>query len=115
MEAWQRKELSAQLREMPDEFIRCRDIRHSWAVVESYREVTDPALGKNVFSRILMCESCGAVRRDIYRHTRQEGMVKINAYYRTPPGYAFKNLSDVPGKSNHARAEGFRRERNNGA
>lgn len=86
---------------MPDEYLQCRTMQHSWVeeekftVIDSGREVTRrPRGGEQVFAeRRLHCTRCGMVRSDAYRITSSSGhtaLHKIASSYFPPDGYWVK-------------------------
>ena len=48
------------LRELPDEYLACRDLRHAWEELGYFRERG----GGGAIIRKLQCLRCGTLRRD---------------------------------------------------
>lgn len=94
--------------EMPDTYLECRGSQHRMVLTEAFRIVdsrveqrAQPHMGHDVYAkRSMECDRCGMVRHDFYAITSRRGhtmLVKINATYQPPEGYAVSGLGRVSG------------------
>jgi len=76
------------LRDLPDEFLACRDLRHAWEELGYFRE-RGSGRGGGPIIRKLRCLRCGTLRRDILSNSFAE---KTTHYYGHPEGYRLEGM-----------------------
>lgn len=114
-------EIFDQIQEMPEKFLACRDLAHTWKIVSTYRAVDSrreegkrPRGGNYVYAeRNLLCTRCGMKRSDAFRITSARGhtvLQRIQPHYDQPPGYALKGVGKRKGLPDIVRGEMFERE-----
>jgi hypothetical protein len=90
------------LGDLPDTYVECRDMRHSWGRRGGYQEVTG---SKNLVARDLECSRCGCVRTDVINVSTFD---RVSTAYHYPDGYTVKgNKSTKRGMV--VRREAYRR------
>ena len=98
----------AAISDMPEAYLECRGSQHRMEITDPFRVVdsrseqgAQPHMGHDVYAkRVLVCDRCGMERRDFYAITSRRGhtmLVKINATYSPPEGYAISGLGRVAG------------------
>lgn len=81
-------ELAEQIRDLPLEYLRCRDISHDWSVPKGFFkvEVEGGVRGALYVEREVVCRSCTTVRIELFRiHDRW--MEKLSYRYTYPTDY----------------------------
>lgn len=73
------------LRDLPDEYLACRDLRHAWEELGYYRERGT----SGAIIRKLQCLRCGTLRRDTLSNSYSE---KTTHYYGHPEGYRIDGM-----------------------
>ena len=73
------------LRNLPDEYLACRDLRHAWEELGYYRERG----GGAAVIRKLRCLRCGTLRRDTLSNSYSD---KTTHYYGHPEGYRIEGM-----------------------
>jgi hypothetical protein len=76
------------LRNLPDEYLACRDLRHAWDELGYYRERGTGGAGGPII-RKLQCLRCGTLRRDTLSNSYSE---KTTHYYGHPDGYRIEGM-----------------------
>ena len=76
------------LRDLPDEFLACRDLRHAWEELGYFRE-QGSGRGRGPIIRKLRCLRCGTLRRDILSSSFAD---KTTHYYGHPDGYRLEGM-----------------------
>jgi hypothetical protein len=76
------------LRNLPDDFLACRDLRHAWEELGYYRERGSGGAGGPII-RKLQCLRCGTLRRDTLSNSYSE---KTTHYYGHPEGYRIEGM-----------------------
>jgi hypothetical protein len=90
------------LGDLPDTYIECRDMRHSWKRQGGYREVQG---SRNLVARTLACTRCGCERTDVISVSTFD---RVSTTYHYPEGYTVKgNKSTKRGMV--VRREAYRR------
>lgn len=89
------------LRSMPDEFMDCRDLRHSWVKVKGYTTIDGTDVKKTYVSRELQCLRCGCVRTDV---------INVRTFDRVSSSYMYQEGYTVKGAGVGNRAALVRRE-----
>lgn len=82
----QKNRIATQLAHLPDNFLLCRDIKHSYDVnveLHSIKYVGDPS---TYLRRELLCRRCGTVRHENFALVKGE-VEKLRSTYTYPPGY----------------------------
>lgn len=74
---------SARLRDLPEKWVSCRDMRHAWATLNDFH-VTGK--GHVQIQRQLVCMRCETVRFEVYERTAT-GLDKVGQSYGYPDGY----------------------------
>ena len=82
---------ASHLRDLPTEWVTCRDMRHAWATLNDFH-VTGKEGGFVRVQRELICMRCETVRYEVYDQTRT-GLDKVSQSYGYPDGY---QLAGVP-------------------
>jgi hypothetical protein len=80
------------LRDLSDEFLACRDLRHAWEELGYYRERGSGRAGGPII-RKLRCLRCGTLRRDTLANAFSE---KTTHYYGHPDGYRLEGQGRLP-------------------
>jgi hypothetical protein len=77
-----------QIRALPSEFLRCRDISHDWSVPKGFFkvEVEGGVRGALYVEREVLCRSCGTVRIELFR-VHERYMDKLSYRYTYPSDY----------------------------
>jgi len=76
------------MRDLPDEFLACRDLRHAWEELGYFRE-RGSGRGGGPIIRKLRCLRCGTLRLDILSNSFAE---KTTHYYGHPEGYRLEGM-----------------------
>jgi hypothetical protein len=87
-----RAAVARKLRGQKNEFLQCRDLRHSWVITTDFHVVT-PQDGDAAtrLVRDLRCSRCRTERRDVFAPTRH-GVEKIGAAYSYPEDYKIAGI-----------------------
>lgn len=90
--------IAGTLHNLPESFLTCRDLRHSWRVQDNFIDVgmqVEP--GRNVtktVQRRLRCIMCGTMRDDHYALIEKPNvaprMEKVSTAYKYPKGYQMR-------------------------
>lgn len=90
------REVTSQIKKLPEKFTTCRDMRHAWATENDYHVYTQyqEAKGsKSMFvARDLVCMRCGALRHEIYLATKSRGLERVSMTYSYPDGYMIPGM-----------------------
>lgn len=112
------KLLKAGLKELPDEFFVCRDIRHKWDITQDYHEVPYSHAGRKLqaLRRVLTCGRCGGTRVQHFLNGRY-GLTKLSDVASRPPGYSIHGVPRGVKHTSIIQQESYRRamERATGA
>lgn len=94
--------LDEQIRNLPPEFLRCRDISHDWSVPKGFFkvEVEGGVRGALYVEREVHCRSCGTVRVELFR-VHDRWMEKLSYRYAYPKGYGLHG----PQKGQHVQGQ----------
>jgi hypothetical protein len=94
---------------MPNAFIECRDMRHAWKVVQSYRYIDDGETTRTpkYVSRKLECNRCGCVRTDVLNVRTFD---KVATSYDYPEGYTILGNKVGRGTANLVRRAVYERD-----
>lgn len=85
-------EVEARLEELPQNFLLCRDIRHSWEIGENFHLYHDNREPKVTFvARSLRCTRCETERVTVYRQGRYR-IERERVFYRYADGYEMHDL-----------------------
>lgn len=91
--------LAEQLKDLPDNFLMCRDMMHAWDIETNFHVHERSRFGKpvTVIRRVLFCVRCATPEGDRVTKVqdyiqRKYGLEKITTYYRYQPGYALHDL-----------------------
>ena len=114
-------EILDQIAAMPERYLACRDLAHTWKVVSTYRAVDSRredgkrARGGNVVyaERNLLCTRCGKKRSDAFEissHRGHTALKRLAPVYVDPQGYALKGVGRRKGLPEIVRGEMFDRE-----
>lgn len=97
------------LRDVPSEYLFCRDLRHAWEVEADYHVST--VATKYEVIRVLRCSRCGCLRQDAFQPSRGEGLVRVACRYSYPADYLLtgKNVPRGNKPVSVIRAEQYRR------
>lgn len=76
---------ATQLRSMADDFLECRDLRHTWAIVGYYRE-------GGYTCRRLQCRRCGIIGTDTWSSA---GYRVAARRYQYPDGYQVRGSGGI--------------------
>lgn len=79
--------LAEALENLPDEFIRCRDLRHSWDVLNDFHVAIHVGQKIQEIHRDLICLRCTATRKEVYHRGAYGGLLKVSNSYKLPKGY----------------------------
>jgi hypothetical protein len=90
--------LAGALSDLPDQFLGCRDLRHSWVVQDNFDELEleleGQAKPQRAVFRVLKCRECHTLRTDTYlvidNGHRAPRLEKWSASYKYPDGYQMK-------------------------
>jgi hypothetical protein len=89
--------IAGELSDLPEKYLACRDLRHTWRVQENFTEVEMELEGtgvKKAVERILECPQCGTTRTDTYllieRANHSPRLEKWATTYGYPNGYQMK-------------------------
>lgn len=77
-----------QLKDLPDQFLACRDLRHAWEELGYFRERGSGRAGGPII-RKLRCLRCGTLRRDVLSNSFTD---KTTHYYGHPDGYRLEGM-----------------------
>jgi hypothetical protein len=91
------------LAHVPDEYLRCRDLLHSWVTVRDFTIVSGSTI-----ERSLVCSRCGTLRYDSFTAT-SDGLVKDRSRYSYPQDYQLVNVPRGVKPGVFVRGELFRR------
>ena len=72
------------IKDLADEFLACRDLRHAWEELGYFRERGTGGAATAPIIRKLQCMRCGTLRRDTLSNAFAE---KTTHYYGHPDGY----------------------------
>lgn len=94
------KRVAAELKELPEQFLICRDLRHSWEVAMPFTDVTVDGLD-NAVERTLRCARCGTRRTDLYikkqrTSTSVRRLVRVRSTYAYPKHYQMRMYDSPP-------------------
>ena len=87
--------LTAQVHELPDDFLECRDLRHAWKITRDYELVHDIVggpRGARYADRVATCLRCEAMRVELYR-VWPDRLERLG-----PPRYSRPKGYDLKGK-----------------
>lgn len=83
--------LKGALQGLSDEWLMCRDVRHSWSVEVDFHVTEHTGNRIQEIQRVLLCDRCGGERIETYHPTRW-GLEKTRQNYRMPEGYIIKGV-----------------------
>ena len=87
-----RRDDTVTVRDLPDDFLACRDLRHAWEPVAYFQERNGQTRTAPVI-RLLRCLRCGTKRRDTLKNQFSE---KTTHYYGHPEGYKLSGTGRTP-------------------
>ena len=93
------------LKNQPNDFLACRDMRHAWDVSTDYFLAEDD----NCIIRELECMRCHACRRDSFQIARDRRLVRNGTSYTYPEGYLMKGVPRGNKSQDLVRGEIYRR------
>lgn len=112
------KLLKAGLKDLPDEFFVCRDVRHKWDISQDYHEVPYTHAGRKLqaLRRVLTCDRCGGTRVQHFMNGRY-GITKLTDTPSRPAGYSIHGVPRGVKQTAIIQQESYRRamERATGA
>lgn len=79
--------LSEALKDLPDNWVMCRDVKHAWSVEEDFHVSLHKGSVIQEIQRILVCLRCGTKRRERYTPTKIFGLHKVGNAYEYPDNY----------------------------
>lgn len=99
--------LAKALERLPDEWVACRDVRHSWERHVDFHVSRGPQ-NQDVIHREMICTRCLTVRKETYHHTRM-GLDKVRQSYAYPDEYQLSGMPRGVKPSSIIHQEQFRR------
>lgn len=105
------REFGKALTTLPEEFLDCRDMRHSWKRKQDYRPREQAEGGRRsrlspLLYRLLVCTRCGCEREDvIYSRTFE----RLSTSYKYPEHYQMRGVGAGTKPVTALRAEQWRR------
>lgn len=97
--------LASALRDLPEKWVICRDVRHAWAVLNDFHVVGDAS----DIQRELVCMRCETVRFEIYLRQRNGSLEKVSQSYAYPEGYQIPGVPRGVKPSSIVQQEQYRR------
>jgi hypothetical protein len=91
-----RHALSEALSGVPENWLLCRGIRHSWDVIQDFHVTAKEGRVVHEIQRTLECSRCETQRIEKFVVTR-DGLDKTGQKYEYPEGYQFKGLGIMRG------------------
>lgn len=101
-------DLANALTHLPDKWVMCRDMRHSWDVVEDFHVTMRSGRSVQEIARVLGCMRCMTHRREIY-HQGRFGLDKVSQTYSYPENYQIKGVPRGVKPQSIIQQEQFRR------
>jgi hypothetical protein len=112
------KLLAKGLKDLPDAYVQCRDIRHSWYITADYHEVPYTHVGRKLqaLRRDLACHRCPCTRAQYFVNGRY-GITKLSDDTKRPRDYSIRGVPRGVRQSVIVQQEAYRRavERATGA
>lgn len=75
--------LAAKVQELPENWLMCRDVRHSWDVTEDFHVTKSKGTKVQEIRRTLTCLRCGTLRLEVH-HITSWGLEKVSQGYKYP-------------------------------
>jgi len=94
------------LEELPDEFVECRDLRHSWALLQKFHPVDGKTKRVNYVVRTLKCVRCRTERTDVLDVRTFD---RVSTAYHYAEGYTIKG-NKAGNRGTLIRREAYRRQ-----
>lgn len=101
-------DLANALTKLPDEWVDCRDMRHSWRVSVDFHVSEAAGRHPNEIRRELVCTRCETIRKEVYHHTAR-GLDKVHQGYAYPEEYQIKGVPRGVKPSSIVQEEQYRR------
>ena len=102
--------LKKALKDVPGEYLACRDIRHRWSIIEEFKVVEEAADGTRI-ERVLECSRCTTRRVEKYfLHMDRWGvhrMESLGSAYVYPEEYLIPEMTRTDHSREILRAEAF--------
>lgn len=95
--------LAEHLADLNDNFLECRELRHSWKRQGKYAEIKG---SKHLVARTLMCSRCDAIRTDVLN---VQTFDRVGSTYHYPTGYTIEGNTLRGGAAKLVRREAFAR------
>jgi hypothetical protein len=104
--------LQKTLKDVPEEFLECRDLRHKWSVVDDFHVVEEAAEGRYV-QRRMHCIRCTTIKTEKYLLKMDRwGITRLESIgtgYAYPEHYAIPEMARADRAREILRGEQFRR------
>lgn len=102
--------LAKNLKDLPDKWVVCRDVRHAWAVENDFHVIPQVTEGRKLkhIARDLVCMRCTTIRHETYIQSKT-GLEKVGQSYSYPEGYQIPGVPRGVKPSHIVQAEQFRR------
>lgn len=95
------------LRDLPDNWVLCRDMRHAWEILNDFHVVATPG-GSSDIRRELVCVRCETVRRESFENNLY-GLNKTSVAYIYPEKYMIHGVPRAVPLQAAVRQEQYRR------
>jgi hypothetical protein len=89
------------LHDLPNKFLECRDIRHSWKVYRKFQAVNSTGSAVKYLERTLRCTRC---------HTERQDVLSARTFDRVSTSYAYPQGYTIQGNKSGNRGQSIRRE-----
>lgn len=102
-------DLASALVDLPDNFVVCRDMRHSWEIDRDFHVLSTTTSGVHEISRVLKCARCETRRQERYVAKNGIGLDKVRQSYQYAEGYQIPGVPRGAKPSAIVQQEQYRR------